>query len=216
MGLYSEAMPSTVGASRRTLRRSLLPVGIITCLLVLIVSVAGVAGALDELPPAPLPEIAEDELHEGQPWNVTVDGAALSTELEPAQLLEDGYWLAVVAEVEVTADTSRSDVTDVLYVTEVDGLAREHAESSQYPDAVFADDVRLVRDGSRAELLHPGMTERLVFLWELARDTPAPTTVEVVITGKTLRRDSLSGELEWLDGAATAGLTVTVLDWRDE
>jgi hypothetical protein len=209
-------MPSAVGAGRHSLRRVLLPASIIACLLVLAVAVAGAAGGLDELPPPALPEVAEDEVHEGQPWNVRVEGAALATQLEPARLVAGGYWLAVIADIEVVADTSRGDVTDVLYQTGMDGLARESAESAQYPGAIFADDVRLVRDGNRADQLHPGMIERLAFLWELTSDTAPPADVTVVIVNKTYRQDSFSGQMAWLDGEASARVTVPVNDWREE
>jgi hypothetical protein len=185
------------------------------CVLLLATGVVGLAGGLDKIPPEELPVVAADETFEGAPWTVTVDGAALAADLEPAELQEDGYWLAVVADVELTADESWNGPDDVLYVTGVDGLVREHTELSLFPGAVFADDVRLVRDGSAAVALHPGLPERLAFLWELARDTPPPTEVHVEITGATLRKDSFGGHLQWLDEEPRAQLDVPVTDRRE-
>jgi hypothetical protein len=191
-------------------------VGVALCVLVVMVAVVGLAGGLDRVPAAELPVVAEDELNEGEPWNVTVAGAVLAADLEPAVLHEDGYWLAVIADVEITSDESRSDVHEILYVRDVQGLAREHTESGIYPGAIFADDIRLVRDGSAVGILHPGLPDRVAFLWELASDTPPPTEVSVEIVGKTYREVSITGQMDWLDEAPRAQLTLSVDDRREE
>jgi hypothetical protein len=190
--------------------------GSVLCALVLLVAVVGLAGGLDRVPPRQLPVVAEDQLNPGEPWNVTVEAAVLAVDLEPAFLQEEGYWLAVIADVEVNADETRSDLYEILYVTDVEGLAREHQASGIYPGAIQADDIRLVRDGTAAASLHPGLPERLAFLWELAADTPPPAEVHVEIVGKTYRTSSLTGAMEWLDEAPRAQLTVPVEDRREE
>lgn len=179
-------------------------------------AVVGLAGGFDSVPPPEPPVVAVDERNEGEPWTVTVDGAVLAADLEPAVLLEEGYWLAVIADVEITADESRRDLYEVLCLTEVPGHAREDGESFVCPGSVPADDVRLVRDGSAVGLLHPGLPERLAFLWELAADAPPPADVHVEIVGKTYQESSLTGRMEWLDAAPRAQLTVPVQDRREE
>jgi hypothetical protein len=191
-------------------------IGAGVCLLVIVVSVVGLAGGLDRVPAGEPPVVAPDELNAGEPWNVTVDAAALAADLEPAVLQEDGYWLAVIADVEITADESRRDVDEILCVRDVAGLAREPFESIACPDALPADDIRLLRDGSTVGALHPGLPERVAFLWELAADAEPPAEVQVEIIGKTQRRDSLTGRLQWLDEAPRARLTVPVEDRREE
>jgi hypothetical protein len=191
-------------------------VGGVLCALVALVAVVGLAGGFDRVAAGELPVVAEDEPNQGEPWNVTVTGAVLAADLEPAVLYEDGYWLAVIADVEVTAGESRTDLAEILYVTGVEGLAREHTERGSYPGATFADDIRLVRDGTAAASLHPGLPERVAFLWELAIDTPPPAEVHIEIIGKTYRESVLTGAMEWLDGAARAQLTVPVEDRREE
>jgi hypothetical protein len=186
------------------------------CVLVIVVAVVGLAGGLEPVPAEELPVVAVDERNEGQPWNVTVTGAVLASDLSPAVLQADGYWLAVTAEVEVTAEESRNDMSDILYVTGLQGLATERVEPGIHPGAVPADDVRLMRDASVAFAIHPDLPERLAFLWELARDTPPPAEVHVEIVGKTYRKDSLSGQMQWLDGAPRAQLTVPVEDRREQ
>lgn len=209
-------MPIESGDRRRAIRRRLLLIGVGACALVLATGVTGLAGGLDRVPGDELPVVAEDERFEGEPWNVTVDGAVLAADLEPAVLLEDGYWLAVVADVELTADESWTfGLTEVMYVTGLDGVAREQRESILYPGAIFPDDVRLVRDGSAAAALHPGLPERLAFLWELTIDTPPPTEIHVEIIGMTYRESTLTGYLEWLDGEPRAQLDLPVEDRRE-
>lgn len=180
------------------------------------VATVGLAGGLDRVPARQLPVVAVDERHEGQPWNVTVDGGVLAADLAPAVLQEDGYWLAVIAEVEITADESRRDTYEILCLRQIAGLAREPLESIACPDAIPADDIRLVRDGSAVRTLHPGLPERVAFLWELAAGAEPPAEVQVEIIGKTQRRDSLTGRLQWLDEAPRAQLSVPVEDRREE
>jgi hypothetical protein len=192
-------------------------VGAGVCVLVVVVAVAGLAGGLEPVTPPGLPVVAVDEPNQGQPWTVTVTGAVLAADLAPATLQEeDGYWLAVTADVEVTANESRGDVSEILYVTGVQGLGRERTESGIYPGAILADDVRLFRDASAAISLHPGLPEQLAFLWELAGDTPPPAEVHVEIVGKTYREDALTGQMAWLDETPRAQLTVPVEDRREQ
>jgi hypothetical protein len=191
-------------------------VGAGLCLLAIVGSVLGLTGGLDRLPPEEPPVVAVDQLNAGEPWNVTVDGAALAADLEPAVLQEDGYWLAVIAEVEITDDESRRDVDEILCVRDVAGLALEPAESVGCPDAVPANDVRLVRDGSALPTLHPGLPERVAYLWELAAGAEPPAEVRVEIVGETYRESSLTGRMEWLDEQPRAQLTVPVEDRREE
>jgi hypothetical protein len=191
-------------------------VGAGLCLLAIVGSVLGLTGGLDRLPPEEPPVVAVDELNAGEPWNVTVDGAALAADLEPAVLQEDGYWLAVIAEVEITDRESRRDVGEILCVRDVAGLALEPEQSVGCPDAVPANDVRLARDGSAVVTLHPGLPERVAYLWELAADAEPPAEVRVEIVGETYRESSLTGRMEWLDEAPRAQLTVPVEDRREE
>ncbi|HEY8472037.1 MAG TPA: hypothetical protein VIL37_05310 [Natronosporangium sp.] len=201
----------------RRLRRWLLIASVSLCLLVATAAVVGLAGGFDPVPPPEPPMVAVDERNEGEPWTVTVDGAVLAGNLEPAVLQEDGYWLAVIAEVEITDVESRRDAYEILCVRDVVGLARQHDEPSEgCPGAVEADDIRLVRDGSAVTTLHPGLPERVAYLWELAADAEPPAEVRVEIVGETYREDSLTGRMEWLDPAPRAQLLVPVEDRREE
>jgi hypothetical protein len=187
------------------------------CVLLLATGVAGLAGGFDPVPAEELPVVAADEVFESEPWNVTVDQAVLAADLDPAELYEDGYWLAVVADVEITTDESWDrGFAEILYVTGVDGMAREHQDSRLFPGAILADDIRLVRDGSAVGALHPGLPERVAFLWELVIDTPPPAEVHIEITGRTYRESTLTGQMEWLDEEPRAQLTVPVQDRREE
>jgi hypothetical protein len=211
--LYCETVPPP---GDRRLKRRLLLIGVSLCGLVILVAVMGLAGGLDRVTPAGLPVVAVNEPSQGEPWNVTVSHAVLAADLSPATLQEeDGYWLAVIADVEITADESRIDLDEILYVTGVQGLGRDRLESSIFPGGLLADDIRLFRDASAAGALHPGLPERLAFLWELAGGAPPPAEVHVEIVGKVHRKDVLTGQMSWLDAAPRAQLTVPVEDRRD-
>lgn len=187
------------------------------CVVAATTALVGIGGGLDRVPPPELPVVAVGERNEGQPWTVTVARAVLAADLAPVLPQEEGYFLAVVADVEITAPESRGDVSDILCVRNVEGFAREHDDSSICPGGVLADDVRLIRDpANRAAALHPGLPERVAFLWELAAHAPPPAEVQVEIIGKTYRESTLTGSMEWLDEAPRARLLVPVEDRREE
>lgn len=180
----------------------------------------GLAGGFEEVAAEQqIPPVAVDELSEGLPWDVTVESAGLFTELSPARLHDEAnHWLVVVAEVALTADQTRHDMGDILVVPAggIDGIDHEDSRSGALPDTVQPTEVRLIRDGSYLASLHPGLPERVAFMWERAGDGPPPATVEVVIVSKAERVSVLSGQLEWLDFEPRGQVTVTLQDRREE
>lgn len=148
----------------------------------------------------------------GKPWNVKVVTARLLQDLEPAVYLKnkEDHWLVVIAEVEITDDHSHIDVNRIVRLPNAMGLLKS-GFSTSYQNA---SDVLLARDGTRVESLHPGMTERVAYLWEQGPDA-IPTKVDVDIVGMTWRKNSLTDSYEWLDEAVRASLTVPVEDKRN-
>jgi hypothetical protein len=150
----------------------------------------------------------------GEPWSVKVVSARLLQDLEPAVFLKnkEDHWLVVIAEVEVTDDHSRSDVNRILRVPTAPGIVTEVATGTSYDEYPFG--VLLTRDGTRVDALHPGMTERVAYLWEQKPDS-LPTQVDVDIIGMTWRKNSLTDTFEWLDERTRAKVTVPVEDKRN-
>lgn len=155
-------------------------------------------------PAGPLPRLALDEVSEGGPWNVTITGGRLLDDQPPLRASDPGNrWVIILATVQVTADTSRSDTIDILRISGAEGL------TSDAPDTIA-----LVSDFTLYPSLHPGLPESVLFAWEQAATAPVPTEVEVTIFGKTLRRDSLTGSRQWLDRAPRAVVRVPIVDRR--
>lgn len=218
--LYSGTVPRETGERRRRGRRGwgtpLRVIGIGACALVLVVAAAGLAGGLEEVPPEELPAVAVDERSEGEPYHVTVASAGLVGDVEVTSLPEGAdHWLLVFADVEVTSQESRADVRDALFVSGIDGLLGDQTLFG-YPEAVLADTVLRARDDGRVSMLHPGLPERLAFLWgRRSGDRPPPAEIDVVIVSKTLRKASLNNRMMWLDDTPRAKVTVPLQDVRD-
>ena len=150
----------------------------------------------------------------GKPWNVKVETVRLLGNLEPAVYLKnkEDHWLAVIAEIEITDDRSHIDISQILQVPSAVGIVNDMASGTSF-DA-YPHDVLLSRDATRVEALHPGMPERVAFLWEQKPDA-LPTQVDVAIVGMTWRKNSLTDDYEWLDPEVRATLTVPVQDKRN-
>jgi hypothetical protein len=72
----------------------------------------------------------------------------------------------------------------------VDRLLRE-------PDGDLAPPRVLRVDDASTVVLNPGVTEKVVYLWEQAKSEPVPADVTVEVIEPTRRRDSLDGTLQW-------------------
>ncbi len=60
--------------------------------------------------------------------------------------------------------------------------------------------LELLRDPSIGADLHPGMTERIAAVWEVAPTAPIPTAVDVTVVNWTFKRqDSLMGSSGWFN-----------------
>ncbi|NUR69580.1 MAG: hypothetical protein HOU81_02050 [Hamadaea sp.] len=159
------------------------------------------------------PVLKVGEVNAGTPWNVKITAVRLVKDLEPQISLKDkaDHWLAVIAEVEITDVESRHDIRDIVLAKDIPGVL--HYEfNGNGPE--LAREVVVTSDGTRVEALHPGLTEKVAFLWEVKPDS-VPTKIEVEIMGKTYRESSLTGLMEWLDLAPRAVLTVPVEDKRN-
>ena len=169
-----------------------------------IVPFGGWSAAVDG-PTGPLPRQALDEVSEGLPWNVTITGGRLLDDQPPLlrATTPGNRWVIILATVEVTADTSRSDTADILRISGAEGLVTE-----------APDTVAIVSDLTTHPYLHPGLPESVLFAWEQSASAPVPTEVEVTIFSKTFRPDTLSGMRQWLDWTPRAVVRVPIVDRR--
>jgi hypothetical protein len=162
----------------------------------------------------PKVELKPGVVDAGKPWNVKVVTARLLQDLEPAVYLQnkEDHWLAVIAEVEITDDHSHIDVNRIIRIPTATGIVIDSPSGTSFDEYPY--EVLLARDGTRVESLHPGMTERVAFLWEQKPDA-LPNQIDVNIMGMTWRKNSLTDSYEWLDEAVRASLTVPVEDKRN-
>jgi hypothetical protein len=176
-----------------------------------VVVLAGLAiipfGGWSARPPAGVPKIALSQPSNGLPWNITVTGGRLVDDQPPLVAKEAGdRWIIILATVEITANESRSDVASALRVSGADGLVKGDEDGPVM--------VALLSDFNAFPYLQPGLAEQLAFGWQQSPSAPVPTQVQVTIIGKTLRRSSLTGTMEWLDDAPRAVVEVPIVDRR--
>lgn len=199
----------------------LLVLGIGACLVVVLVAVIGLTGGLSRAGEDEIPQVAPGEKVEGEPWNVTIiDGALFpANALEPATTPVAGdHWLIVLAEVEITADTSYP-VAPALRVAGVDGLVMDTYD----PSRPQGPEVWRTRDSTRAFRLEPGLPERLLYLWARS-GSEVPESVQVEIMDRTFRVSGVSRyehlygrQSEWLpEERPSARVLLPLKDRRDD
>jgi hypothetical protein len=170
----------------------------VIAVLVAILAISGFFGGLDRVDKPDLPTVAEKEKYEGEPWNITVNGAGVLTNAEAFRLQPakpGNRFLVVDAIVEVNSEESRSfELEPPIQLRNVAGLSKPR------PVAIV-----LVRDApTPLTYLHPLMPEELYFFWEQSGDVPAPKELEIEILGMTHRQDSFNGHWGWHDAEPKA------------
>jgi hypothetical protein len=162
-------------------------------LVALSLAISGLFGGLDPAQKPDLPTVAEKQKYNGEPWNVTVNGAGVLTDGEDFRLAPTkpgNRFLVVLAIVEINSEESRGFSLDPpLQLRNVPGLTGEKPTK-----------IVLVRDApSIVGSLHPFLPEELYFFWEQSGDAPAPKELEIEILGMTYRQDSFNGHWGWHD-----------------
>jgi hypothetical protein len=171
-------------------------------------AVAGLFGGLEERrDAAAVPPVAVGEAVDAGPWRISIERAFTIDELDGEYLSDEvaNHWFGVVATVTVIDEQPNSSFRYSLQLSDIDGLARNAGG-----DVIGLTVVRL--DDASDLVLNPGVTERVVYLWEQAKtaDVPAEATVQMIEPNR--RRDSFSGTLEWFydELAVVAAATVPV------
>ncbi|CAN7411326.1 hypothetical protein [Mesorhizobium sp. LjNodule214] len=108
---------------------------------------------------------------------------------------------ALVFEVEMTNRTAKSskDYFDVLQASQAT------VDPSSKPFIV------LTRDSTLSPELHPGMPERMAYIWELPSGSAPPASLDLTVIRKTYKqRDNLYGLPGWFNPAPAGTLTLPV------
>jgi hypothetical protein len=166
---------------------------------------SGLFGGLEPIEKPEIPPATLNQLNQGEPWNVTVTGGRLAGKLPGVSMEDDNNrWVAVLATVEVTAPESLGFPSEIIEISGVEGLLKP--KDPQH--------VVVMRDSTFVDKLHPGMPEKLAFLWEQSSTAPVPTEMRVTINKKTYRANTLTQHMDWLDLEPRAELTVPIEDRR--
>lgn len=138
------------------------------------------------------------------PFRVEVRRARYGASLAPAFPARDGvrYWFVTV---DVT-NTSGRPVAKALLTEDatldLPGLQAAWSSERAIPTA------HRLADGLVQEHYQPGLTTRIVLVWQQDNAEPLPDDVTLTLASHTWRASSLDGGLDWRD--ATPGLVVTL------
>jgi len=159
---------------------------------------------LAPVPAAETPTVAIGKVIDAGPWTVTIVDTRLVSSSEGLTTTTAGnHWFGVVATVDDTTNDSREDLGDIMRLSHVAGLTEAAPQR-----------ILLANDATDVGFLNPGMPERVAFLWEQASSAPLPAKAQIVIYGKTLRKNSLDATTDWLSPHVVADVTAPVLDKR--
>lgn len=163
------------------------------------VSIAGLLGAFGALPNPPIPEsVVGSPIETGQWRAVPLKAYVAGKDLYPP--LKDGQ-KALVLEVEMTNRTHESS-NDCFSVFRPYMLM----ERDEITPTLI-----LMRDPQRLDRLHPGMTERIAYLWTVSDTTHIPDQLKFIVTTKTYKpMDNLKGKPGWFNERPLVEVTLPV------
>lgn len=143
--------------------------------------------------------------------------------LAPAGPIETGQWLLQPVKAYVSAEkyvygTLRKPGTKAL-VFEVDMTNRTAQSTKDYFELLQATQppldpaakpyIVLTRDSTLSPELHPGMTDRLAYIWELPENAAAPASLDLTVMSKIYKqRDNLYGLPGWFNPKPIGTLAV--------
>lgn len=143
--------------------------------------------------------------------------------IAPGQAVDTGRWKVAIS----SARFAKADSQEKFYLDRKDSLQVDfeltnlsQESSSSYarvariepqPSSLGEPTFKLVRDGSIAGSLHPGMTEHLTAYWTLPPGTPAPSELSFSFNGETYKpRDNLYSAPGWFPADPVARTTLPV------
>jgi hypothetical protein len=164
------------------------------------IAVAGVLGAFEARHQA-LPALAPSSRIDTGEWLVRPLKAYVSAEKYVYGTLLKPGGKALVLELEMTNRTAKStkDYFDLLQV----GQATVDPATKPF--------IVLTRDSTMTPELHPGMPERMAYIWQLPDGAAAPASFGLTVIRKTYKpRDNLYGLPGWFNPAPVGTVTMPV------
>jgi hypothetical protein len=169
-------------------------------------------GGLAPAPPraeAALATAAVEQKVDGGRYTLAVSTAATAAAIDQFKPSTEGnYLLAVAVNAEVVRAEDSAGLESAVTLPDLAGVMVSYAGEA----TAQANNVVLVRDGSRVEHLQPGLPERLAYLFEIRAGTPKPTQVTVELKGWVSRFNPINRQDEWVDIRPVARVTVPVRD----
>lgn len=163
--------------------------------------VAGLMGAFGALPAHAPPQLPLDAAVDAGRWRIKPIRAYVSHADVHGVPLKPGQ-KALVLEADLTNRTAQSDKA-YFNVFRPEGLAVPEGPPM----------IALTRDSTLTPELHPGMTERMAYVWPLAGDAKIPAAVGFVVTAEIFKpRDNLYGAPGWFNPYRLGTVTLPVAD----
>ncbi|MBN9216812.1 MAG: hypothetical protein J0I79_02550 [Mesorhizobium sp.] len=163
--------------------------------------VAGVMGAFGALPAHAPPQLPPGAAIDAGRWRVQPVRAYVSHAKVYGVLLKPGQ-KALVLEADMTNRTAQSDKA-YFDVFEPEGLTLADRQPM----------IALTRDSTLTPELHPGMTERMAYVWALAGDAAVPSSLGFGVTSEIFKpRDNLYGMPGWFNPYRLGTVTLPVAD----
>lgn len=145
--------------------------------------------------------------------------------LAPASPIETGQWLLRPLKAYVTEEKNVYGVPlkagGKALVFEVEMTNRTAKSTKDYFDVLQASQaaidpatkpfIALTRDSTMSPELHPGMPERMAYIWQLSDVATPPAKLDLTVIRKTYKeRDNLYGLPGWFNPAPLGTLTIPV------
>ncbi|MEK1890419.1 MAG: hypothetical protein AAAB35_23225 [Phyllobacterium sp.] len=158
-------------------------------------AVAIILGAFEATPDQQYPQYPNNETVDAGQWRIKPLSARITSKRAFGVSPKDGQ-RGVIFEAELTNLTARSS-KDYYGVFHLPSLIDAQAEKPM---------IYMERDASLLPDLHPGMTEKMAYIWLVPANTAPSDTVELLVTAKTYKaRDNLTGSPGWYNDH-TAGI----------
>jgi hypothetical protein len=150
-------------------------------------AVAFALGAFEAMPQQQDPQFTPNETVDAGQWRIKPLGARVTSEKAFGVTPKEGQ-KAIVFEAEMTNLTARS--------------SKDYYGVFHFPSAIDAQAekpmIYLARDMALLPDLHPGMTEKMAYVWLVPANAAPTGAVEFLVTAKVYKpRDNLTGSPGW-------------------